>query len=81
MSQKVFEKIEMPQVKNIIVIASGKGGVAAKNWPVSSVPVCSEKFRLYLKLTMFLTKGLPFTTSPIKRLSRRLKKYRIIFMN
>jgi len=27
MNPKVFEKIEMPQVKNIIVIASGKGGV------------------------------------------------------
>lgn len=27
MNQKVFEKIELPGVKNIIVIASGKGGV------------------------------------------------------
>lgn len=27
MSQKAFEKIELPTVKNIIVIASGKGGV------------------------------------------------------
>ena len=27
MNPKVFEKIEMPGVKNIIVVASGKGGV------------------------------------------------------
>jgi Mrp family chromosome partitioning ATPase len=27
MNSKVFEKIELPGVKNIIAIASGKGGV------------------------------------------------------
>lgn len=27
MNSKAFEKIEMPGVKNIIVVASGKGGV------------------------------------------------------
>src|SRR4030043_1199284 len=27
MNQKAFEKIELPNVKNIIVVASGKGGV------------------------------------------------------